>query len=587
MHATNPELVIPALEKEFRRWLESKGIEIGPDGVGRRRDGALARASMRSLERGSETLLRCALVEQVADDADWTTEILASSGGWLQISVRNSQGSYAAVPNLAKALMQQLDLRDASLELRNVVRMWDVSELDQLVELLLSPERHGLVLVAGTGPDPQLFDAFNQRLPRWISEAYGLAQVVSLTPQATLGLGRRLEEHATNPWTIRTYYPGLRLGSSVDARRHRYLSVATLAQQSDARIRKLLGTVARSHASQRELPLEVVEARRAFERADARTLIDRMTLAVSEKPSIDGEPSDTTNFVNGPSSESKGAETGTEEGAVARICSILGLDEFTEESVIAAMTRVEDEVRTSLQAEVDTAAELLEEQLERIETLEDANRGLTLASEDYELDRAELMVEVDRLSREVKWLRGQLAESHGLAVAYEPVPEDDAPQHPTSCEELIECLGDEGVVFTGDLGPVRAVDECDTFGACVREAHMCVISLRDYLRAKAVGDAPNGVDHFLRHRPSGYEGVSPGKHAATETGYTKAHHGSERIFPVPVEVEETGRAPMLAHFKLARLGMVSPRLHYLDDSLNTGKIYIGYLGPHLTNRHTN
>ena len=52
-----------------------------------------------------------------------------------------------------------------------------------------------------------------------------------------------------------------------------------------------------------------------------------MTLAVSEKPSIDGEPSDTTNFVNGPSSESKGAETGTEEGAVARICSILGLDE--------------------------------------------------------------------------------------------------------------------------------------------------------------------------------------------------------------------------------------------------------------------
>lgn len=43
---------------------------------------------------------------------------------------------------------------------------------------------------------------------------------------------------------------------------------------------------------------------------------------------------------------------------------------------------------------------------------------------------------------------------------------------------------------------------------------------------------------------------------------------------------------MWAYFKCSKDGTKSPRMHYYDDTDNTGKIYIGYIGPHLTNRQT-
>lgn len=43
---------------------------------------------------------------------------------------------------------------------------------------------------------------------------------------------------------------------------------------------------------------------------------------------------------------------------------------------------------------------------------------------------------------------------------------------------------------------------------------------------------------------------------------------------------------MVAHFKPARIGMVSPYLYYFDAMPRTGKICVGYLGPHLTNSQT-
>jgi hypothetical protein len=44
---------------------------------------------------------------------------------------------------------------------------------------------------------------------------------------------------------------------------------------------------------------------------------------------------------------------------------------------------------------------------------------------------------------------------------------------------------------------------------------------------------------------------------------------------------------MDAHFKIARKGLVSPRIYYHDDAGRTGKIYVGYIGRHLPNAHTN
>lgn len=64
-------------------------------------------------------------------------------------------------------------------------------------------------------------------------------------------------------------------------------------------------------------------------------------------------------------------------------------------------------------------------------------------------------------------------------------------------------------------------------------------------------------------------------------------YGSDRVFPVPECVDSGGTTTMEAHFKLASIGMISPRLYYLDRVQTDGKVYIGYIGRHLRNTQSN
>ena len=43
---------------------------------------------------------------------------------------------------------------------------------------------------------------------------------------------------------------------------------------------------------------------------------------------------------------------------------------------------------------------------------------------------------------------------------------------------------------------------------------------------------------------------------------------------------------MEAHFRPTHQDTFAPRMHYYDDTAGTGKVYIGYIGKHLTNLQT-
>ena len=138
--------------------------------------------------------------------------------------------------------------------------------------------------------------------------------------------------------------------------------------------------------------------------------------------------------------------------------------------------------------------------------------------------------------------------------------------------------------FSGNVA--IGVDEYDSLQLAVRTAWDACQALAGYVRARDNGEWDKGVDPYLHHTPSGYASITPGKHAATETAATMRKYGAERVFPVPESVSPTGMAIMRAHFKLAQIGMVSPRMYYLDDYLGSTRICIGYIGPHLTNTQT-
>jgi hypothetical protein len=82
--------------------------------------------------------------------------------------------------------------------------------------------------------------------------------------------------------------------------------------------------------------------------------------------------------------------------------------------------------------------------------------------------------------------------------------------------------------------------------------------------------------------------LSPGAHSTQESEPVERSPKLRklRVFPVPAGLHPDGAIFMDAHFKIARKGLVSPRILY-DDASQTGKIYVGYIGKHLPNAHTN
>lgn len=61
-----------------------------------------------------------------------------------------------------------------------------------------------------------------------------------------------------------------------------------------------------------------------------------------------------------------------------------------------------------------------------------------------------------------------------------------------------------------------------------------------------------------------------------------------RTFSVPRQVDPSGKVVMEAHIRIGSGKPPAPRMHFFDDtSGNTGKIYVGHIGPHLPNYQTN
>src|SRR5690606_39232516 len=111
-----------------------------------------------------------------------------------------------------------------------------------------------------------------------------------------------------------------------------------------------------------------------------------------------------------------------------------------------------------------------------------------------------------------------------------------------------------------------------------------VRTLHDYAERKIGGEFTGNVHMFLNSDGPGYK-CTPHRHAAHESDSVLSNGAwrAERVRRVPEAVVPGGKVLMDAHFKPTHADTVAPRMHYYDDTDGTGKIYIGYIGRHLTN----
>lgn len=604
---STPNDCIPAVREEFVYWLESKRIALADNSQSSSSQSALA--TMEDLKDGSQELLLCRLVEE-AETGRYTTEIYASSEGWINISVRNSRGGFVSVPRIAKSLMRRLDLYDAALPLMAEPQIWDVSRVDELIELLEDSDRHGLVFVAGSRSEEQsLFAPFLDLLPKWAREVYGLAQTIALTPDATQEFGTKMGHFAVAPWNLRTYFPGVDVRSAGDSFRHRFLKTGSLGASSPKRVSTMLGQTARKHAALRREPEELLHARRAFARASTEQLISSIGNQASPGNEADGAVPTGQKLPNQPTVKSKTVpvvapatpakevrKSGADELDIVTerllelrnqldlVQRLLGIQEITEFSI-------QEVIRSRHTADPpknEQVAEMLRLQLARIETLEDEAIQATEVLEDMEIEQAEYQESLQKKNAENRWLRERLREAKDYETADAPTPEDDGWERPESCRQVLENLDPAGaVMFTGKYDGVDRGDSRDQLGRAAFNLVQICNALANYVRVKTRDEFSGTVDDYLKKHQDGRGTIGADKHATSESKVTMDRWGEERIFKVPAQVSADEKIAMKAHFRLSRASAGNARMHYYDDAHGSGKIYIGYVGPHLTNTQTN
>ncbi|PYC81761.1 hypothetical protein C7C46_11095 [Streptomyces tateyamensis] len=142
--------------------------------------------------------------------------------------------------------------------------------------------------------------------------------------------------------------------------------------------------------------------------------------------------------------------------------------------------------------------------------------------------------------------------------------------------------------FTGDEKETLALDAHTVGSNWVQLTWDGLTALQEYAVVAVHGEAGGDFKQWCEHAPAGGSHFPPRKAVRGESR-TVCSHGKmrrERMFAVPSSVDPSGRAFMGAHLRIGG-GRTAPRLHYLDDCSGSGRIYVGYIGMHLTNTMTN
>ncbi len=593
---------------QISTWLREKSLDVD---LGVNADLAVdgSRISVRRIQDQDTDDLKVRLVERNAG-GEWTTTIVAhdESGlrDWISLDVASGDGQFVNVPRLARYLMGVLPLHDGLIEFRDGGDLYRAADVDRLVALLADDQRHGIVLVAGT-QDRDLYEPFRRKVDVWAKQVYGLAQVVVLDPEATEVFEGRVGRPFRAPeWTIRTYHPAVRFDDPQDARRHRMVGIGRLTDMPDKAIARLLGDIARTQAATRPADPAFQRVQRRFDRFENRLLLDSLTPGIEMPPvpveppviptptppvveelgpvDVDTPPEAPSVDIEIPAEPQETVEV-TASPEVILVRKILGIDEITEATLLDIARRaqrpdVDPAALSALHARIDN----LQDAAERAE---DQNRELLEALDELQLEAEVAHLDVEQREARISWLESRLKQEGDYEAAHLEIPAEFKKSRPDDFGAFLDKVDElASVVFCGDRSEVMQLNQIDTNDAALRTAWDAVLTLQDYARARDAGDSTINLDHYLRRTPEGYRTFSPGKFAETETGTTMARFGDERVFPVPAEVHESGRITMKAHFKLARIGMASPRMYIHDGHPTQPKIYIGYLGTHPTNTQT-
>lgn len=513
--------------------------------------------------------------------------------GWLLVTRTQGETRIEATPSIARVLMDMLPVHDGAHEpLTGTATRITGSNRAPLARAVADiPNRRLPVLLTGSSDLVHDADAWAKVVDVWADQFTGLATVIFADPEATQKTNtpyrRRNPDSPFTPAPVGGLTIIMPSQGRADTQVH-WMPGATVREEGTFGLGEAVFHLLRTYAATAPLPPAVQQRLNALDRAYAK-------LPPPTTPATE-ETEDRAVAASGPAPTdgSASTESGAPEApghpvdpdwlhdpALHQIYTDLDLP-CTLDATPTALTTLAAAKATAEQAA--TAAETqigsLEEQLARAHDLaEDTALALRQAEEDRV-----------RTEDEARWLRARLAELTDADTAWQAPPAEATTTLVTDLTDLLTRLPDlaeTGVVFTGDPDPITDLATQDTLGNIALVAWESLLVLGDYAAAKRNGDHTGNFRQYLLHTPSGYRTMSVHRLAVKESEQTMAMYGEERIFPVPTTVDPSGTIAMEAHLKLPKLGILTPRIHFHDDTHASGNVYVGYLGRHLRTPATN
>ena len=499
-------------------------------------------------------------------------------------------------PRIVRDLIDELQPLDGATPLTSRPQIVRNGDVGSVLDAITDDSRIGSVIVASS-PGTEVDSAWSEIVSKLTRNSVGVASVFVVAADAVDDLNRHLpDSHGTPRGRVRTYGTGVQLSDPLDGQAHRFLGPSTLSRA--VRGSSIVGRLPAVHARgprlrllERALPADVRRTIELLDRTERRQRIAAHVAA--EVPAAQPAPSAPQGGEGLPEDKLQAAANETHTPVLASLKRMfarwLGRENVTEldvtdlDSFIATNVsdaRVAQSYITEVEAENDR---LLAQLTELREQLDEVGFDIALSAD-----------ELRASSRENQLLRARLRELHEFAA---PIDADaDQWVAPADVEELIARItpGEEAhsaldyVEFTGDTGAVAELRKRDPYGKYASDLWDYVRVLVDYATLRKTGVFEGSVYMYLEQDDVEGFKCSPQRHAARESDSVlqNSKWRSERELPVPTTVDPTGRTLMQAHFKPTHRDQFAPRMYYFDDINSTGKIYIGYIGRHLSNTKT-
>ncbi|GGQ30658.1 hypothetical protein BKA00_002880 [Actinomadura coerulea] len=542
-----------AAEQQLRSWLGQKRLDREAFDKGSARVGSAGEVLLvlaRNSADGTQT--KRWQLREPKDGGSWVSTLTVHAPGrtsgrgrswfWLDVEFSNPQagaedqdsmhGRKAGVPRLARGLLSTIDARDSLAELRERPILVRPSDIEALIDVLCDPDRRMPTIVASAHPRRDFKD-WRDVIDGTMREAAGLASLYLLDPPATDQFVAEVgKSHGVWGGAVRTYLPVVDPASDQDALRHRVLSASRI-EDSTLRAGALLSGLPRRLSAEALLPRPLTGLSRALlaERSGMRRPGDVPLPDVQE------------------AAEALSKEVG----------------------------RIKDNLDAAL--ELVAEAEQTEQRL--------AQRNEDLAALSIEFDAVNQRAEY--LEDRVRALERRLVQAGRTSDA--TAQPDEQTILPTSFAEVVDRTEELArIEFTGDIDHPLDLDTMPSASSWAQTAWQALLAMDAYAKASSEGSFNGGFPTWCKQPPPGARAISPGKIAPDESATVRSNPkmSRHRLLPVPKDVEPSGKVYMWAHVRLgAGAGMRAPRMHYFDDVKNTGKIYVGYLGPHLPVKSTN